>query len=614
MKPTPFELLIEDLPRPLPVSAFRGRERMNAVDRFELTMPDPLSSTVDGQPLLGRRATLVVTGSSEGQRSFHGIITREDELASGNARLRLEPRMSLLRHAAMWRVFHDLDVLSVVGRVLSEHGVPLRANVVAAYPSKPLWTQRGESDLAFVMRILADAGIFFFFHHPQGSALDDGPIPTPQGDLLVLSDDPSGYLPHLRSRPFRAIAAHESVQPGDERVLLNHVSSRRLGPTRTVVVGRTFMRPISPEVADSAGTSLVPALPRMRTGLRYEHDGEREGAPILQDEARRRLEAAQKNAATSSATTICPHIAAGCLIDVASDLGAATERVVLDVRHEGTPTVSADTPTYRALLGLAPAATAARPRRSPRARLTGLETATVVGPPGKELHTDELGRVQVRFHWDLDGQAPTAWLRVTQAWAGAGYGATFLPRVGTEVLVGYLDGDPDQPAVVGCLHNPATPTSIRYPHDAEEVGIRTHSTPGGAGFSELTFSDRAGSERVSLRSQRTLSIESLGDAQVRHGRDLDVVVGGSRLERVQGDVATRTEGSERGLVAVDAKKEVGGNRSTSVAGDDLRAVRGAAVDTIGAVNLIEVTESRHARIGTGTQEATRSSLPRATFA
>ena len=182
-----------------------------------------------------------------------------------------------------------------------------------------------------------------------------------------------------------------------------------------------------------------------------------------------------------------------------------------------------------------------------------------MGPAGQEIHTDELGRIKVQFHWDLEAASTTsrpAWLRVAQPWAGTGYGTQFLPRVGHEVLVGYIDGDADWPVVLGSLHNGLNPTPFSFPRDLTQSGIKTRTSPDGQGGHELLFEDRAGAERVTLRLNRTMQLSAAEDATVSAERNLRITSGADRAEEVLGDASSggrrrgrTTSGNRRALSA-----------------------------------------------------------------
>ncbi|MBL4685285.1 MAG: type VI secretion system tip protein VgrG, partial [Nannocystaceae bacterium] len=199
-----------------------------------------------------------------------------------------------------------------------------------------------------------------------------------------------------------------------------------------------------------------------------------------------------------------------------------------------------------------------RPARRKKPQAYGHQTATVVGPPGEEIHTDALGRIQVWMHWDRSGaEAPldnTCWLRVAQPLAGPGFGTMFLPRVGMQVLVSFVDGDPDRPVCVGCLYDGANAPPYALPEERTKTTIKTRSTPGGDGFNELRFEDAKGSEQVYLHAQRNLD-EQVGSAHSTNvgasqslsvGTDQTTKVGADRNITVQGNQSVRIESQPKG--------------------------------------------------------------------
>ncbi len=186
-----------------------------------------------------------------------------------------------------------------------------------------------------------------------------------------------------------------------------------------------------------------------------------------------------------------------------------------------------------------PAAAPWRPAKAtPRPRIGGVQSAIVVGPKGEEIHTDELGRVRVQFHWDREGKLDdhsSCWVRVTQGWAGTGFGMMVLPRVGQEVTVGFFEGDPDQPVILGRVYNAVNRVPYKLPDDKTKSGWRTSSSPGdprSPAYNELMFEDRAGAELVSLRAQRDLHKVVKANETERTGGGRTVSVGKSRTATV----------------------------------------------------------------------------------
>jgi type VI secretion system secreted protein VgrG len=211
-----------------------------------------------------------------------------------------------------------------------------------------------------------------------------------------------------------------------------------------------------------------------------------------------------------------------------------------------------------------------------------VEVATVTGPAGEDIYTDEFGRIKVQFPWDRDGthnETSSCWIRVSQAWAGAGWGSQFIPRVGMEVLVSFVGGDVDRPVVTGCLYNGIHPTAFALPDHKTRSGFRTQSTPGGDGFNELSFDDAAGSEQMQLHAARDLDVDvkrnhtiEVGGDEIRHvRRDLQDVVDGDRTTQTRGAATVIASGDHGVQIGGDRNDIIGGNDSLRV--DKERSVR-----------------------------------------
>jgi len=250
-----------------------------------------------------------------------------------------------------------------------------------------------------------------------------------------------------------------------------------------------------------------------------------------------------------------------------SGIGLLTDRQALTL---GKP-VFTERGSYENQFVCAPAEVNLRPPIPERRCCQVMETATIVGPPGQELHVDEHGRVKVHFHWDLNGARDdhdSCWIRTAQGWSGAGWGSQYIPRIGSEVLVTYLGGNPDRPLIVGCIPNALNPVPFGLPLDATRSGIRTHSSPSNGGFNELSFEDLASQEQVYLRAQRDLDEEVLRNHTLRVGVDETMNVGGHQ-------VLTVGAGQDVTVTGVQNEK-VTGNQAIEVGGDHDRTVIGSA--------------------------------------
>ncbi|APR76033.1 VgrG protein [Minicystis rosea] len=234
----------------------------------------------------------------------------------------------------------------------------------------------------------------------------------------------------------------------------------------------------------------------------------------------------------------------------------------------------------------APAEMTYPPRRPKRKSVQVALTATVVGPPGEEIHVDPQGQIKVQFHWDREGKhddSSSCWIRVMQPWSGAAWGHQFIPRVGMEVVVVFEGGDPDKPMVMGSLYNGTHPPAFKLPEHKTKSGIRTQSTPGGKGSNELSFDDEAGRELVFIHAQR----------------DFEETVDRNRTVRVAGGQSSTVLGGAEGRVGGDERLEVGGSRRSAVGGEDTLEVKGAVTRRVGGALRASIAEETEVVLGRG---------------
>ena len=217
-----------------------------------------------------------------------------------------------------------------------------------------------------------------------------------------------------------------------------------------------------------------------------------------------------------------------------------------------------------------PATTPFRPpRATPSPRISGSQTAIVVGPAGKEMYTDKYGRVKVQFHWDQRGKKDensSCWIRVAQSWAGVSWGAFTLPRIGQEVVVTFLNGDPDRPLITGCVYNGDNPVPYALPDEETKTTLKSNSSAGGGGFNEIRLEDKKDHEEFYLHAQKDMTVDVLNNQTVTITQDRAATISKGN------DTLTITEGDR--TVAVSKGKEthtVAGTRDLTVTGNETRA-------------------------------------------
>jgi type VI secretion system secreted protein VgrG len=354
---------------------------------------------------------------------------------------------------------------------------------------------------------------------------------------------------------------------------------RSLRPTSVFRRGYDFRMPALALEAEAKLSDLGGGEPAR--GDVYEHHEEDEEPNVRQQAVTAELEQHRANVEVARGESGCRRLVPGARFKLCDhDVGRLDrEYVVTDIKHTGWDPQAATQgqAVYVNTFESVPATVAARPRRPARALQQVTETALVVGPEGQEIYTDEYGRVKVQFHWDREGrrdERSSCWIRVSQAWAGSGWGFEFIPRVGMEVVVTFLGGDVDRPLITGCVPNAINKPPFKLPEDKTRSGIRTHSTPGGHGYNELSFEDRKGAELVHLRAERNLDEKVVHDQITVVGHNKTLAVGASLDEKIELDHATTVVGNRRETILGTAGFSCAGGRSTSTAKNDVRQVGG----------------------------------------
>ena len=589
-----FELLVEGSPLPIEVAGFSGREAMSKRYRFDVDV------VLDAEPreveltYLGRSAILALDTRTPEARRVGGLVrgvTWLGALSHGTQRFRFElrPRLDRLSRSRTSRIFQGVGATAIAEELLRLHGVPFRFALSREPEPRTYCVQYRETDLAFVTRLFAEEGLFYYFEDPGVGGLTE---------TLVIADSPIGYLP-VPGLPLIVREATPGMSPEENHVReVRH--ARRAGFERARHTAYDPERPsheltsehssglasaqgalgaVVAELGGSAG-SLSTAGPAPRAGRWDEHDedpspgGPHRPSAATWTRAKVTVEQLERKARRLHGETLCRRLAPGHVIAIADHDSTTYDGpyVLSAVRHVGIdPRQAGGREPYQATFEGAPATVALRPKPASRRLVQVAETARVIGPPGAqegEIHTDKLGRVRVELPWDA-GDRPTGrascWMRVVQAWAGAGFGTQFVPRVGMEVLVVFLGGDPDRPVITGALPNTEHLPPFDLPAAATTSGIRTQSV-GGKGYNELVFVDTPGGELVRLRGESAVEIEASGPLALRSvGERLDASIG-SRTTTVTGDDKLGIDG--------DLSVEIMGAESTFVFGDVTRSTLG----------------------------------------
>lgn len=417
--------------------------------------------------------------------------------------------------------------------------------------------QYRETDLAFVQRRLEEEGIFYYFVH-------DGDY-----EEFVLADANSGLPDAVDQDESRVAWGNPQTPPPGGECVSRAVKFENVGATDVVVAEYNWTAPEAPGPrGEKTGRGeLDPALEvydHTDSVRLHGYDGAKYGANDAADQARMRAELLDLRRKRWNLSANLVGAQPGHVIElVGCPDGSLDDRYVI-VSVEGSGSANeGSSGDFGCHLRVVPANMPLRPaRRTPVPEISAFESAVVAGPDGEEIHTDEHGRVHVRFHWDREHSATepalsSCWMRVMHGWAGGGFGTTFIPRVGMEVVVAFFQGNPDQPFVLGCLYNGAHHSPVVTPDNKTQSAIRTKSSPSSEGFNELRFEDKAGSEFIYTYAQKDYN------------------------EVVENNHSTRVKNCQTNTVDVNQTETVGKNQTMTVKKDRKKTVHGDETTVIG---------------------------------
>ncbi|MEO7327684.1 MAG: type VI secretion system tip protein TssI/VgrG [Minicystis sp.] len=631
-----FELSLPSGHAPFSVSRVSAHEAISSLYRVFVwaRSTDP---NLDLEAILGQPASLrAVSGRAfarlDGVRRWSGIVSYAEQLHAeptglSTYQLQIVPSLWLLTQRSNHRVFQHLTVPAIVARLLSEWGIDAAWEIdPGAYPKLELRVQYGETDYAFLCRLLEEAGIAFTF--PEDGA---------SGGNVTFSD---GLGQGSNQEGPRLLCASDDLRGALDRALLWRVRlSHEVRPGAVTLGDHDFMRVVP----------LFGESPKASPEERFEQFHYSPGAFLIEDGSASpgEISSARHDAATGSRRaehalagarvgrelvffeTNSVDLWPGVVFSMDAPPHAELEGKLLVLEHtlegsaEGEWGMSG-----RALLVSSPYRP---PLHTPKPEAIGVQSATIVGPGADEIHTDEYGRVRVEFPWDRGGRAAgysSCWMRVSQGWGGSGYGMMALPRVGQEVLIAFEGGDPDQPVVVGRLYNQTQRVPHVLPEHDTVSGAKSASSPGQKGYNEIKLDDKKGHELFSIHAERNLrslvknddtstvlgsrtkivaieETETTGllRTQVTLGFRTDVQ-GLTRVTAIGGSSNTRVKGSDRGRIAGSRQRSIGkdlssivrGSERESVDGDAHRQVLGDQREQVDGVESLVIEEDRHERV------------------
>ncbi|KVT52570.1 type VI secretion system tip protein VgrG [Burkholderia ubonensis] len=566
------------------------------------------SHSLSLKDLLGKPVTVRIEQQDLSTRYLNGIVARAT-LAGRRAErhygyeLLVRPWLWLATRRSDCRIFQNRTVPDIVQEVLAPYGFPIENKLTESYVPREYCVQYNETDTAFVLRLMEFEGIYFYFRHAADS------------HTLVLCDAMSSHvaLPGYETIPY---IAQDRTAIADEE----HIESWL--PAEEVSVGKH-------QTSDYDYTKPRADLSAQKVDPRgHDHDsfasfewpgGYRDDAPGAHY-SRVRLEEQQAEHERASADTDVRGAAPGYLFTLAHCPRADQNREYLIVRcqyrfqeNAHASDQSTEAVVHQTIMLAQPSSLPYRsPRETPRPRTNGPQTATVVGPPGEEIWTDQYGRVKLQFRWDRYGQSnqdSSCWVRVSSPWAGGGFGGVQIPRVGDEVVVDFLNGDPDEPIVTGRVYNGEKMPPWGLPGSATQSGLLSRSSPGGTTehANAFRFEDKKGAEQLWMHAERNFDAETELDHSLSVGNNHTHTVGNDETMQVKnnrhrsvGQNETVNIGNNRvAQIGVDETHGVGGNRTRTVGKNETVTIAANRDATIGGIHTETVAKAKTETIGEG---------------
>ncbi len=564
----------------LSVRHFVVEEGISRLFEVQIVARSP-NDNIDIESIVGQPAVFRILHGET--RTWTGIVramsqTRVEPTGLSTYALTLVPNLWALTERRNNRLFQHISIPDIVDRLLHEWKIePVWRVQREAYPGLELRVQYDETDHAFLSRLLEEAGISYFFQED-----------TKHGSRLVFHDAPQKGEPRAIPIPF----VDSTTQVDSGRV--HHVTAvqvdHEVRPGRYTIRDYDFRRPAFPLFGEAP-----PADEKERGYEHYRYlpgamlvEGATPGAsiptPVADDQGRARfdqrvgaafagrsLEGVRASKRVVRFETNVLELAPGTVFSMIGhtrlELLPTKRLLVTQLSLAGAPgeewTVKGRAhfveEPYR------PKQTTAKPR------IHGIQSAVVTGPEGEEIHTDEFGRVRVQFHWDREGRRDehsSTWMRVSQGWAGGGYGLFTVPRIGNEVLVGFLDGDPDNPLVVGRVFNAIEQVPHKLPENKTVSTWKSASSPRSDGFNEIRFEDAAGREHLYMQAEKDHDKLVKHDEMNAVGHDLARLVQNDESITIGHDRHKLVHFSETETTGLHRTATVGVNRNTTIGADD----------------------------------------------
>ncbi|MBN1931349.1 MAG: type VI secretion system tip protein VgrG [Desulfobacterales bacterium] len=578
------------------LAGFKGAEAISGLFSFNLNLLSE-NHNVKFEDIIGENVTISIILTDGDKRFFNGIISRFSQLRGNVAAGKythfshyaatMVPWPWLLKRTIDSRIFQNLSVPDIVEKIFTEKGfLDYKLLLNDTYDKRDYCVQYRETDFNFVSRLLEEEGICYFFEHEE------------KKHTLILADASDKFKPC----PKQESARYQISACGlpEEDLIASMEKMQEIRPAKYTINDFNFEIPNTDLKVDVSTKQMLGPGEREI----YDYPGLYTKKTQGERLSNIRIEEEETKITTISGSSNCRAFTSGYrfnLLDYYREDMDKKDYVLTHIEHEvfdvsdypGAFNRSTESELpYINRFKCIPYDVPYRPSRdTAKPVVRGTQTAIVVGPAGEEIYPDEHGRVKVQFHWDREGKKDensSCWIRVSQVWAGAGWGAMHIPRIGQEVIVDFLEGDPDRPIIIGRVYHGTNSPPYPLPDEKTKSTLKSDSSLGGGGSNEIRFEDKKGKEEIYLHGQKDWTIVIENDKNQTVGHDETLSVGNNRTKEVGVD-QSETIGSNKTIqVGANHTESIGANMSLKVGSNKTETVTINTAETIGAAKELTI--------------------------
>jgi len=530
-----------------------GTEHLGRLFEYRLELVSE-NSQIKAEDIVGRNVTISLKLGADKTRYFNGYINHFTQVTAygrlARYRATVVPWLWFLTRTADCRIYQDQKIPDIIKEVFKKHELKDFEPLSGSHSKKEYCVQYRETDFDFVSRLMEQEGIYYFFKHENGK------------HKMVLADSPSAHKSYPELKEIEYHAADKGTKT--EGCISDWVVETHLQPVSYALNDFDF-KDTKKALEVRANVSRKHAAAGFEI---YDYPGKYTETGDGDSYARARIEELQAQYEVATADSDCRGICPGFTFKLTDhprdDRNGNYLITSASYKIEGNEYFSSSDGSGECVYACKFTAIAAdqafrAPRTTPKPTVSGPQTAIVVGPSGDEIHTDEYGRVKVKFHWDRHNKADensSCWIRVAQVWAGKNWGAIYTPRIGQEVIVDFLEGDPDQPIITGRVYNAQAMPPYELPSEKTKSTIKSNSSKGGGGFNEIRLEDKKGKEQIFIHAEKDEDVRVKNDSKEYIGNERHMIVKSDQFEQVDGDKHLTVKGDQNekitGSVSLDA--------------------------------------------------------------